>query len=981
TFLVNAEAPFGFILGTPTFSKGFLLPQNGGFPSRREWSVAELAPGESATAQVTYEFFRQDTPDSDTEVIDVIYTSRSTTDLNDLNDQASLTFTRDDGSEVCPLDFSLDFTPINQGVAPGETFSLTGTFTNFSNQSLAASTIAFYNFIYDENGILLERRPITSLGSLPTFAPNESKELTITLTVNDPINFTFSPIFTLSPSALVANANAAGRAEDSQWWNICKNEYRLRFDFPDVDLSVGFTNNSECYGDDDIIQTDAILRNNGLETVAGPFVLRIGQPDQVDTSLPGLSIFTFETGQEVVEWTINQDLAPGESVTLTRPFRYDNVNSNGVFIRLSLNEFGDELENIGTSFTSQFFEFEADCGTTAPICSGDVRLTTQAQVDAFGPCDVFDGNLTIEGVNIRSLSSLGELTRVTGQLNIRNTNLNNLSGLGSLQQVAGLGISDNAFLTNVSNLVNLTQATEVLSIINNDRLTSIEGLENVTQAGVLNVVNNELLTTLSPLASLTNINTIIITDNPNLENLSAFSNVSSLRTLLLISNPQLNAVQFSSLSNVNEVLQIIGSNLGDLNGLGVLQTVGELTIANNPALANIAALNSLSVVEDLTLTVHPLLTDCCALFPILNNNDVTGRIDISQNGMNCSSVQEILDNCDNTGGLDVDLELSVSTPNANPAIYNTIPLTYTVENTSMESASNIKVRVGVCGVESGNFQNGFAFFQTNGLVFSSPAPTASAGSFTNTSQIWTIPNLAAGESATLTINIFTLTTEERIVLGEIESMNETDGDSTPGNLSTCTISEDDEAQLILNPTDIELLPDLALANLNIPTDGLIRAGDVVDYVVDVQNLGDVTASGSYTITAFLSTDNQLSNNDVEVGVIPTGNTPVGTISDVPGAITVPNNTAEGNYFLIVQTDSDDEISESNEANNTALTTLTIEGDGNNNCQIEALVTNILCDDANTPSDPSDDTFTFDLTINNAGSNGSSPVIVNTQCPI
>ena len=52
-------------------------------------------------------------------------------------------------------------------------------------------------------------------------------------------------------------------------------------------------------------------------------------------------------------------------------------------------------------------------------CSGNVTLSTQAEVDAF-QCGVFEGNLTISGEDITNLDGLSELQTITGNLLIRN---------------------------------------------------------------------------------------------------------------------------------------------------------------------------------------------------------------------------------------------------------------------------------------------------------------------------------------------------------------------------------------------------------------------------------------------------------------------------------------------------------------------------------------------------------------------------------
>ncbi|MFZ1497099.1 MAG: CARDB domain-containing protein, partial [Saprospiraceae bacterium] len=125
------------------------------------------------------------------------------------------------------------------------------------------------------------------------------------------------------------------------------------------------------------------------------------------------------------------------------------------------------------------------------------------------------------------------------------------------------------------------------------------------------------------------------------------------------------------------------------------------------------------------------------------------------------------------------------------------------------------------------------------------------------------------------------------------------------------------------------LPDLTITSLTSAASG--AQGNITNYTFNLNNVGTLTASGSYVIGAYLSTDNTLSTNDIQVGVVNTGNTPVGTISNVPGSITVPVTLAPGTYYLILKADINNVITESSETNNTTnavLYTVTAVGGGN-----------------------------------------------------
>ena len=125
------------------------------------------------------------------------------------------------------------------------------------------------------------------------------------------------------------------------------------------------------------------------------------------------------------------------------------------------------------------------------------------------------------------------------------------------------------------------------------------------------------------------------------------------------------------------------------------------------------------------------------------------------------------------------------------------------------------------------------------------------------------------------------------------------------------------------------LPDLTLSNLENVTGNMIP-GAVEFFEFDLNNIGNATATNSYTIKMFISTDQNLSSNDIDAGEIPTANTFVGTDANVPGAITVPN-VSDGIYYLIIKVDSENNVQESNENNNTITSGQITIGSGGGAC--------------------------------------------------
>ncbi len=369
----------------------------------------------------------------------------------------------------------------------------------------------------------------------------------------------------------------------------------------------------------------------------------------------------------------------------------------------------------------------------------------------------------------------------------------------------------------------------------------------------------------------------------------------------------------------------------------------------------------------------------------------------------------------------VDLELTASSDA--PTIYQNGTATFTITNNGNETATGIELE-----------------FHKNNTLNITATPVVSQG----TSQVhwtevprWNVGNLAAGQSATINYDIFSLSNNINFY-GQVTAQNETDADSTPNNGDGITPTEDDEVsypggeivvpcQLTITqieyacddqgtstPSDdtwiqtyvidnnnsdatgyniypgggsgtypatlsfgglvaaagmntnmflvrdidnfecsgsisvfppagcgedpVEDLPDLTLDNLNANSGA---AGEISEYTVEVSNIGTANVSGSYVIGAYLSTDNQLDAGDTQVGVINTGNTPVGTEPLTTGSITVPSGQTPGNYFLILETDTNGNIAESNDNNNIVSVPFVVLS-GDNTCNLNVELQAINC---------------------------------------
>ncbi|MBS4039481.1 MAG: hypothetical protein KGZ81_02660 [Flavobacteriales bacterium] len=229
-----------------------------------------------------------------------------------------------------------------------------------------------------------------------------------------------------------------------------------------------------------------------------------------------------------------------------------------------------------------------------PCPSGNVTLTTQAEVDAFVAqypnCTQIDGNLTISGGTVNNLSGLNNITTINGGLSISGTNITVANIFNNLTNITGLlNVQNNPTMTNISGFNALVSTPNTIQINNNLSLTQVSGFNALTTVGL-------------------NLNIIGAVANPlPLANISGFSNVQSVGYLL---------VRNTALTNLSQLSSLQAINFG-------------LSIDNNPLLTSIAALGNCTNAMNGNAT-YP--------FRIFNNQLLQ-----SLNGINFSSVTNTID--------------------------------------------------------------------------------------------------------------------------------------------------------------------------------------------------------------------------------------------------------------------------------------------------------------------------------------------------
>ena len=588
----------------------------------------------------------------------------------------------------------------------------------------------------------------------------------------------------------------------------------------------------------------------------------------------------------------------------------------------------------------------APCSSPQNSCPS-MTLSSQAEINAWPGCTIVEGDLRIAGNDITDLSPLATLQTVRGLLSIDdNANLSNLNGLENVDSVAALLIAANAQLQSLSAL-NLNQ-TEIASIVfyDNNNLGQIDGLNNFTSTDNLEILSNDNLTDITGFNGLTTVDgNLLLEFNSGLTNLDGFSNLTQITgAFQLVGNDALPGISgFENLNTVEDNF-IISSNaaLQDINGFSSLSNMNLIAIAGNSMLENLNVFSSISAIGgDLNIINNVSLNDCCGVFLMLDGGGVGGSVIINGNPMFCNNETEILTNCVLSG---IDLELELVQLNPSPAQWSDYEVVARVSNKSGEEATGVKV----------SFKKPAGVVYVGGNEF-----TVSQGSFSAFgNEEWNVGSIPAGGLATLTVNYFLLDPESPMAYAQVSAANETDADSTPGNGTPPIPNEDDEANTDGGTTP---LPDLTLANLDIQNSP-VDAGGALSYDFDASNIGAGTASGNFNIKAWISTDNTISADDIQDGIVPTGNYGPGlTITNIPSVSNIPSGLADGQYFLILKVDADDQINESIEGNNILTAPFTIES-GGGSCQVFINESELTCDDNGTPNNSNDDLYTLKLRV-------------------
>ncbi|MBE9029841.1 DUF11 domain-containing protein [filamentous cyanobacterium LEGE 11480] len=355
-------------------------------------------------------------------------------------------------------------------------------------------------------------------------------------------------------------------------------------------------------------------------------------------------------------------------------------------------------------------------------------------------------------------------------------------------------------------------------------------------------------------------------------------------------------------------------------------TIGNIPNGGNATLTIVATANSTD-----TLTNTATITDTDQSDPNPNNNSDNDTVD----------------------GQQADLSLTKSANPTNATNGDTLTYTITVNNNGPDPATNVQVLEQIPA----------------GLTVGSITPEPGSTFNVVSPNIWNIPTIPSGGTATLTIQGVVNTTAPIVNVARIEASDQPDPDSTAGNDD---LSEDDQDSVVTpaQQADLELTKTVDNATPNV--------GDNATYTLTLFN----NAAGVAPATPVAATNVQITDQ-LPAGMTFVAATPSqGTYNPTSGIWNVGTVPINGTVTLQIVAVA----GTTNTLTNTATVTDSdqVDPDPNDN-QDTADVTGQLADlevnkTVDNPNAELGDTINYTVTINNNGPSTATNVQVLEQIP-
>jgi len=621
------------------------------------------------------------------------------------------------------------------------------------------------------------------------------------------------------------------------------------------------------------------------------------------------------------------------------------------------------------------------------IMGNDFVIGNNNSLDDLGGLDnitTINGILWIENnSSLSNIEGLNSVQTIYGGLDIiNNSSLSDLNGLEGLTSTSNLYIGANDALNSLNGLDNLSSVSEEAWIEYNDNLTNLSGLGNLSSVGgELRILSNTAMTSLGGLNSLSTVNgTLYIGSNDNLTDISnlssistignnlwlgynnSLSNLSGLESLTTIdgglwlagNNALTNLEELSSLSSMGGYFLIeYNEGLESLNGLQNLTSIGDMFwIGYNDALSDISSLGSLSSIGgDVSFGTNYSLVDLNGLGQL---NSINGDLYVGSNYSLTS-----LSGLDNVGSVNGEITLSYN------EFLDNISAIKSVDHNTISSLNVYNnTNLSACSIES----------ICNYLNLTSPDTDIHDNNTNCNSDSEIQDNCTCSISATVNDIIcddngtptnpdddtFTFDVE---VTGsntsdswESNDPNNNTGDyNTEVNFGSYLISNGDLDFTINDIDDSDCSTDVYVPAPSTCSDQCTIEAEVINIICSDNgtptNPDDDTFTFDVKVTGSNAGDSWESND-------PNSNT--GNYNTFVNFGTYPISGGNLNFTI-------------NDISDSGCTTdifVAAPSTCSNQCDISATVTNITCSDNGTPSNPDDDTFTFDVQVSGSNTGNS-----------
>lgn len=362
------------------------------------------------------------------------------------------------------------------------------------------------------------------------------------------------------------------------------------------------------------------------------------------------------------------------------------------------------------------------------------------------------------------------------------------------------------------------------------------------------------------------------------------------------------------------------------------------------------------------VTVNVILTGLLTTSTTQTNTaEVTAadQFDIDSSPNNADASEDDQASADVTAA-QINLSLDKAVSNARPNVGDAITFTLTLTNSGINDATNIVVQ------------------DTLPPGFSITANDPDSGSFSVSNSRWTIPQLAAGLSTSLTLTSTVNTAGDFTNVAEVISVDQFDINSTPGNN---VLSEDDQDEVNFQTPIADLSLDKTIVGQ------VASIGDNVTFAITVNNAGPDPATNvsiREVLPAgltYVSDTTSLGEYNPSTGIWTLPDLPVTTAGSAPVTLTliaeVNNAGTKTNVAEIIASDQSDPDStpgngsggaagQEDDIDSVLITPVTID------LELEKSVT------ATRPTPG--ETFTYNVTVRNTSNDDASGVFVEDAIP-